>query len=1179
MSRDPCGTCGQLTPQNITPLKCVICSKAFHKKKDCSLMDAHVLKKILDRDKEWICGECNIMITPFATLENSELIEIFAENAQNHQPKPNKKTKCGHCNKKVRMNVSFVYCPCCSKFFHIKCSDTKKVNFPLPPDWQCNQCVLKLLPCSTLSDNNLLLFLKGFTSDEIDNLSNLPSFNIQSLLDQISGQNFNTDEFLSHSINSKYYTPAQFISEKFSKKSFSLIHLNIASLQLHIDELRTLLALLNHPFDAICITETRLHDDHPLSNIQIEGYEFVHTKTLTQCGGAGIYIKSTIEYELLKQFSISNKNVSESIFLEIKNPTRKNIVIGCIYRHHTPVSDFLETFLNDVLEKVTKSNKICALIGDFNVDLIKYGNHLPTESFYDQISSYGFRPLVLQPSRVTTHSATLIDNIFLNDLECFSKGGNLTNSISDHFLQFCQIDIYDKTNSNKNWQNKFTRNWRIFNSREFEEELSSINWDESLNLAQGTEACFSTFFNKIEKLLDEMAPYKKLTRKEYGLKVSPWITNGIFASMRERDLIYKNFVKEKDPTLKTALHLSYKTYRNRIVNLIRISKKQYFADFFHEHHSNLKKTWDGIRDLINVSKKSSTKISKLIQDRTFTDNSDIANKMNDFFVNIGSSVEAKIPDSKKAFHDYLGLNNPTSLLLRQCSQDEVKEIIKNFSVSKASGPFSIPTKILKNYSHILINPLTTIINKSLSEGIFPSYLKAALVCPIFKKDDKTKCANYRPISLLSNIGKIFERVMYNRIEEFLNDSEIIYKLQFGFRKKYSTNHALLSIVEKIRANLDNKTFSCGVFVDLEKAFDTVNHMILLQKLEHYGIRDIANNWMRSYLTNRSQCVSTNGVKSKNLKVSCGVPQGSILGPLLFIIYINDMHKALNKCTVHHFADDTNLLFSDKSPNVIKKTMNKELALLFDWLCANRLSLNVGKTEFIIFRPPKMKLENRVVLTLNHKQIFESRKIKYLGLLMDDRLTWKFHINELCKKLNRSVGMLFKLRHLCPSSVLKSLYFSIFNSHMTYGLPVWGNTDKIYTEKINLLQKKAIRAITFSDFRAPSLPILKDLEILSFYDLYQYQIASLMWDHDHNVLPCSISSYFTKRRNVHSHSTRLAAADKLIIPKTNTVRYGSKSFKIEGAKMLNSLKEQNIYNNASSKSVFLKKLKLTYLEFY
>jgi len=1143
-------------------------------------MDASTLRNILDRDSEWMCNTCNIDIIPFSTLANSELFDIFTENVQNRQPKPCKKSKCGSCNKKMKNNVSFVHCSFCQKFYHIICSRTKKANFPLPRDWRCDKCTLTLLPGFSLSDDNLLLFLQGFTSDEADKLSNLPSFSIQSLLDQLPGTNFGTDEFLSNSIDSRYYTPAQFISERFSKKSFTLIHLNIASLQLHIDELKNLLVLLDHPFDAICITETRLHDDKPLSNVQIEGYDFLHTKTLTQCGGAGIYIKSTFDYEILSKFSIANKDVSESVFLEIKNSTGKNIVIGCIYRHHTPISNFLEIFLNDVLEKITKTNKICALIGDFNVDLIKYGNHLPTETFYDQISSHGFRPLVLQPSRVTSHSTTLIDNIFINDLECFSKGGNRTHSISDHFLQFCQIDIFDKNKIKNNWQNKYSRNWRIFNPREFEDELNSLDWDEFLNPAHGTDLSLKIFFSKIEKLLDEMAPYKKLTRKEHGLKMSPWITSGILVSMRERDLIYEKFAKENDPALRSSYHLSYKTYRNRIVNLIRSSKKQYFASFFEECHSNIKKTWDGIRDLINVSKKASNRLRKIIQgDKVFTKDTDIANKMNDFFVNIGSSVEAKIPTSAKTFYDYLGANNPSTFFARECTHDEVKEIIQNFSVSKACGPFSIPCKILKNYSHILVKPLSALVNKSLSEGIFPTLLKSALVCPIFKKDDKTKCSNYRPISLLSNIGKIYERVMYNRIESFLHSFDIIYRLQFGFRKKYSTNHALLSIVEQIRSNLDNKTFSCGVFVDLEKAFDTVNHNILLKKLDHYGIRGKDNNWIRSYLTNRTQCVSINGAKSENMKVSCGVPQGSILGPLLFIIYINDMHKALNKSTVHHFADDTNLLFSDKDPKVIRKTMNRELDLLFEWLCANRLSLNVGKTEFIIFRPPRMNLENRIVLTLNHKKIFESRKIKYLGLLIDDRLTWKFHINELCKKLNRSVGMLYKIRHLCPKTVLRSLYFSIFNSHLVYGLPVWGNADKIYIEKINILQKKAIRAITFSDYKAHSLPIFKNLEILSIKDLYRYQVSSLMWDLDHETLPSSISSYFTKIRNVHNHLTRLADTDKLSVIKTNTKRYGLKSFKIEGATTLNSLKDQEMYTNARSKSDFLRKLKLAFLEIY
>ena len=360
-------------------------------------------------------------------------------------------------------------------------------------------------------------------------------------------------------------------------------------------------------------------------------------------------------------------------------------------------------------------------------------------------------------------------------------------------------------------------------------------------------------------------------------------------------------------------------------------------------------------------------------------------------------MEAKIPPGKVGFQKYLIDKKPNSIFLKACNQSEIAELINNFSNSKSCGPFSIPTKILKEFSQYFIEPITVIVNKSLEEGIFPQLLKFASVCPIFKKNDKTKCANYRPISLLSNLSKNFERIMYNRIESFLNDFEIIYNLQFGFRKRYSTNHALLSIVEQIRSKLDNKTFSCGVFVDLEKAFDTVNHKILISKLDHYGIRGKANNWIKSYLTNRTQTVTTNGFKSSNLNITCGVPQGSILGPLLFIIYINDMHKALDKCLVHHFADDTNLLFSHKDPKIIKKVMNKELQYLFEWLCANRLSLNVGKTEFILFRPPRIKLENRIILTLHGTKLYASNKIKYLGLILDDRLTWKYHIDELSKK--------------------------------------------------------------------------------------------------------------------------------------------------------------------------------------
>ena len=421
--------------------------------------------------------------------------------------------------------------------------------------------------------------------------------------------------------------------------------------------------------------------------------------------------------------------------------------------------------------------------------------------------------------------------------------------------------------------------------------------------------------------------------------------------------------------------------------------------------------------------------------------------------------------------------------------------------------------------------------------------------------------------------------MYNRIESFLDDFEIMYELQYGFRKRHSTNHALLNIIEQIRKCLDNKTYACGVFVDLEKAFDTVNHSILLSKLDHYGIRGKSNIWMRSYLSNRSQYVSINGSPSPKLEVSCGVPQGSILGPLLFLIYINDMHNALQLCVVHHFADDTNLLYSNKDPKIIKKVMNNELKLLFEWLCANRLSLNVGKTEFIIFRPPKRVLHKRIILSLNRKNIYESPKIKYLGLILDSRLTWSHHINELSKKLNRAVGMLYKIREFCPKIVLRSLYFSIFNSHLNYGIPVWGNADQHYMHKLVLLQKKAIRAITFSDFKAHSSPLFKDMNILKINDIYECQLASLMWDYEHNTLPNSLFCLFKKRNEIHNYNTRSAHAGKLSVNKSNTKRYGLKSFHVQGSKILNNLLDEELYKESKSKSSFLRNFKKRLLENY
>ena len=331
-------------------------------------------------------------------------------------------------------------------------------------------------------------------------------------------------------------------------------------------------------------------------------------------------------------------------------------------------------------------------------------------------------------------------------------------------------------------------------------------------------------------------------------------------------------------------------------------------------------------------------------------------------------------------------------------------------------------------------------------------------------------------------------------------------------------------------------------MDLEKAFDTVNHQILIKKLDYYGIRGLYNKWLSSYLTNRKQSVSLCDSVSNHESITHGVPQGSVLGPLLFLIYINDMHTSVKKSIIHHFADDTNLLCSGKNLKNLRKTMNKELSYLFEWLCANRLSLNTGKTEFIVFRRHKL-INEKFTLRINQTTIRESTKIKYLGVYLDKNLSWNFHITELCKKLSCAVGMLYKMKNLCSTSTLKAIYHSLFHSHLSYGISVWGLAKTSLTHKVILLQKKAIHVVAKEDFLAHTDNIFNELKIIKCSDQYLLSLASLMWDYDHDEIPNSLKSWFKKPN--HSYFTRSVKQGKLKPCDYNTTKFGIHSFRYEG----------------------------------
>lgn len=339
--------------------------------------------------------------------------------------------------------------------------------------------------------------------------------------------------------------------------------------------------------------------------------------------------------------------------------------------------------------------------------------------------------------------------------------------------------------------------------------------------------------------------------------------------------------------------------------------------------------------------------------------------------------------------------------------------------------------------------------------------------------------------------------------------------------------------------MDNKHAACGVFVDLQKAFDTVDHKILVAKLEHYGIRGIAQNWFKSYLSNRKQFVSIYGIDSDTMCIEYGVPQGSVLGPLLFLIYINDLHSSIPFSSVFHFADDTNLLNINKSSKRLRKEMNLDLKALYEWLLANKISLNVAKTEIIFFHmpgypPPKLKIK------LNGKLLLASPYIKYLGLYIDANLNFSHNTSVILKKLNRSRGMLSKVRHYVDETIIQNLYHSLFSSHLLYGAQVWGQSRNCHTEKLFTAQKKVIRTINFADVRAHSTPLFFNSKILKLEDTIKIMNIIFVKNCLDKVTPTCFHSIFTQTVDVHEHGTALVAYGGIFMNHFNTVRFGTKS---------------------------------------
>jgi hypothetical protein len=375
------------------------------------------------------------------------------------------------------------------------------------------------------------------------------------------------------------------------------------------------------------------------------------------------------------------------------------------------------------------------------------------------------------------------------------------------------------------------------------------------------------------------------------------------------------------------------------------------------------------------------------------------------------------------------------------------------------------------------------------------------VCPIFKNGEKCNFTNYRPISVLPSISKIFEKAVSNRLMSFLQLQNILINNQYGFRPKHSTYMALLDMYDKISNAIDRHEFSVGIFIDLSKAFDTINHGILINKLEHYGIRGITLDWFKNYLSNRQQYVYLCGSSSSLGKIDCGVPQGSVLGPLLFIIYINDVIQCSDILKFILFADDTNLFYCNKNLSELEYVVNYELSKLSDWFRANKLSLNALKTNFMLFGNKVISEKSvQFKLILDGNVLERVTVTKFLGIFVDDKLKWTHQVNHISSKISKGLGMMGRVRNVMPNDVLLTLYYSLIYPYLTYCSIIWGGASTTSLQRLCVLQNRAVRLITRSPFRATTTPLYAQLKLLKIADIRKLHILLFMYKCKHKILP-------------------------------------------------------------------------------
>ena len=911
--------------------------------------------------------------------------------------------------------------------------------------------------------------------------------------------------------------------------------------------------MVDQNIDIVCLAETKLDSSFPKSNFIIPGYSSPYRLDVNdRSGGLLVYVKDHIISKQLNKFMIPEG--IQVIPFEINLRKSKWLIISAYRPPHTSEEYFTES-MNLLIDFYSREYGNVLIMGDMNME---HSNlHL-----ISLLESHDLSSLNDKPTCFKSIEGTCIDMLLTNKIRSFKNTNTFETGMSDHHLMVFTMFKLTFTKSHP-LKIKY-RSYKHFNKEQFESDL----YTGLLNVTD-----FTNFEQTFANILDTHAPFKtKFQRANNKPYMNKTLKNAISNRSRFKNVANKTGKKEDFDR--------YKRQRNYVTSLNKKTERDYFKSLNPNKIKTTKSFFNTFKPFFSSKYTPFEKLILVENGGVISDSFSCAEIMNKYFVTITDSLSIEewptTPETEsinnavnKAIFKYASHPSIETIqsnfeingkfTFRPITTSELSAEIKKLDTSKStSGP--IPIKIIKEYVSLYLTPLTECINNAILENKFPDLLKLANVTPIFKKDDKFRKENYRGISVLKVLAKVFERLLYKQLNNFMSTK--FSPFLCGFREGHNTQHALLRLLENWRSSLEGKEIIGTILCDLSKAFDTLPHDLLIAKLDSYGVGANALEIINNYLTNRKQQCKVGSSFSTWSDIVVGVPQGSVLGPLLFNIFINDFFFSIVNSSVCNFADDQSIYTSGPTIDIVISKLEGDIQNALEWFRSNRMVPNPNKFQ-VMFLGTQSKVDN--CLNINNQVCKPSTSVKLLGVTIDWKLNFNIHVNEICTKAILKSQALIRLRSKLSQSQKLSLYYSYIMSCFGYCPVIWTFSGKSSNTLINRVQRKALRAV-YNDYDSNFEQLLEKGDHLTIHQMNLRSLLVEVYKCVNNINPSFLTSIFQYKNLTYN----LRRSNLLILPYTRTISYGLNSFKYRGSITWNNLPDS--IKNCETKYKFKIELK-------